>query len=328
MHSRTIGNSLTVSAIGLGCMGLSEFYGPATADDESLRLLNKARDLGIDFFDTADAYGPHLNEKMLAKFLKTNRHQVKLATKFGIVRKPGEYARTINNKPVYVRNACEGSLQRLGVDHIDLYYVHRINADQPIEETMQALSELVSAGKIGHIGLCEVSADTLRKAHAVHPVTAVQTEYSLWTRDVEHTILPCCRELGIGFVPYSPLGRGYLTGTYSESTAFEKGDFRASLPRFTQESIAANRSVVDVIEKVANSNQCTPAQVALAWLLSKGEDIVPIPGTKRISYLEQNSASIDVTLTTADIELLDEHTASIEIVGERYTKEGMKGLNA
>ncbi len=328
MIKKTLGNSLAVSSMGLGCMGISEFYGPATPDDEALALFNKALELGIDFFDTADAYGPHTNEKLLAKLLKSNRQDIKLATKFGIVRKPGEYARTINNKPEYVREACEASLQRLGIDHIDLYYVHRVNAGQPIEDTMQALSDLVREGKIGHIGLCEVSADTLRKAHAVHPVTAVQTEYSLWTRDVEKDILPCCRELGIGFVAYSPLGRGYLTGTYNKETEFKEGDFRASLPRFTQENIAANKAVVDVIKKVASTNQCTSAQVALAWLLSKGNDIVPIPGTKRTNYLEQNCAASGLTLSSSDIEMLDKQTALIEIAGERYTAEGMKGLNA
>jgi len=328
MHSRTLGKSLSVSAVGLGCMGISEFYGPATPDDEALTLLHKALELGVDFLDTADAYGPHRNEELLAKFLKSNRQSVKVATKFGIVRKPGEYARTINNKPEYVREACEASLRRLDIDCIDLYYVHRINADHPIEDTMEALSKLVSDGKIAHIGLCEVSEATLRKAHAVHPVTAVQTEYSLWTRDVEQNVLPCCRELGIGLVPYSPLGRGYLTGTYSEDTTFEDGDFRASLPRFTKDNIAANRSVVDAIQQIADSNHCTPAQVALAWLLAKGEDIVPIPGTKRIKYLEQNIASVELSLSSADVAMLDEHTAKMDIAGERYTEEGMKGLNA
>ncbi len=328
MNKRTLGNSLTVSAMGLGCMGLSEFYGPATPEKEALALLHRACELGIDFFDTADAYGPHLNETLIATFVKETSQPVKLATKFGIVRKPGEYARTINNTPDYIREACEASLARLGVEHIDLYYVHRINKEQPIEDTMQALSELVTQGKIGHIGLCEVSAETLRKAHAVHPVTAVQTEYSLWTRDVEQQVLPCCRELGIGFVPYSPLGRGYLTGTYNEKTTFEEGDFRASLPRFTQESIKANQSVVDMIEKVAKSKHCTSAQVALAWLMTKGEDIVPIPGTKRIAYLEQNTSALDVALSSTDIQLLDEHSSAMTVVGERYTEEGMKGLNA
>lgn len=328
MKRRTLGSSLTVSAMGLGCMGLSEFYGPKTPEKEALELLSRAYELGIDFFDTADAYGPHLNETLLSKFLDGKRGKIKLASKFGIVRKPGEYARTINNKPSYIRTACESSLQRLGTEHIDLYYIHRINLDHPIEEAMHALSELVSEGKIGHVGICEVSAETLRKAHSVHPVTAVQTEYSLWTRDVEETVLACCRELGIGFVPYSPLGRGYLTGTYNENTTFEEGDFRASLPRFTKNSIAANRSVVEIVKQVADSNNCTPAQVALAWLMSKGEDIVPIPGTKRLSYLEQNTAAAGITLPDSDLKKLDEHTSSIDIVGERYTEEGMKGLNA
>jgi len=248
MKTRTLGSSLTVSAMGLGCMGMSDFYGHAIPDDEALVLLNKAYELGIDFFDTADAYGPHTNEILLAKFLKTQR-EVKIATKFGICREPGEYTRTINNHPSYIREACEASLKRLDVEHIDLYYVHRINAEQPIEETMQTLSDLVTEGKIGHIGLCEVSTDTLRKAHTVHPVTAIQTEYSLWTRDVEQSILPCCRELGIGFVPYSPLGRGFLTGTYHQDTTFDDGDFRASLPRFTEQSMVANQAVVDVIDE-------------------------------------------------------------------------------
>jgi len=327
MQTRTLGNSLSVSAMGLGCMGISEFYGPATPDDEALTLLNKAWDLGIDFFDTSDAYGPHTNEVLIAKFLKSHK-DVKIATKFGIVRKPGQYARTINNQPDYVREACEASLTRLGIDHIDLYYVHRINAEQPIEDTMHALSGLVKDGKIGHIGLCEVSASTLRKAHAVHPVAAVQTEYSLWTREVEQNVLPCCRELGIGFVPYSPLGRGYLTGTYNQQTDFEEGDFRASLPRFTKENIAANRALVDVVQGVSESKHCSPAQVCLAWLLAKGEDIVPIPGTKRLNYLEQNSAAIDIKLSNDEIKLLDDRTAAIQVVGERYTEEGMKGLNA
>lgn len=328
MKNRTLGTSLTVSGIGLGCMGLSDFYGPATPENEALDVLGKAYELGIDFFDTADAYGPHTNERLLAKFLKNRRHDITLATKFGIVRKPGQYARTINNQPDYIREACEASLLRLGVDHIDLYYVHRVNTAHPIEETMQALSQLVDEGKIGHIGLCEVSAETLRKAHSIHRVTAVQTEYSLWAREVEQSVLPCCRELDIGFVPYSPLGRGYLTGTYSQSTTFEEGDFRASLPRFTQDSLVANRSIVDAVQRVAVSSNCTAAQVALAWLLSKGDDIVPIPGTKRTEYLEQNAASVDITLSDADITMLDEHSSSMRIVGERYTEEGMKGLNA
>lgn len=328
MNTRLLGNTLKVSALGLGCMGLSEFYGPKTPDNEALTLLEKAHDLGIDFFDTADAYGPHLNEELIAKFLKSGKPDIKLATKFGIVRKPGEYARTINNKPDYIRQACEASLKRLSQDHIDLYYVHRINAEHLMEETMQALADLVQEGKIGHIGLCEVSAETLRRAHSVHPVTAVQTEYSLWTRDVENDVLPCCRELGIGFVPYSPLGRGYLTGTYSEKTTFEAGDFRASLPRFTKDNIAANHSIVELVQQVAEANDCTPAQVSLAWLLSKGNDIVPIPGTKRIAYLEQNIAAADISLPNSDLEKLDQYTSSIDIVGERYTEEGMKGLNA
>jgi len=308
-------------------MGMSEFYG-AREDTESMEVMHRAVDLGIDFFDTADIYGPHHNEELIARFLKDSGAKIKLASKFGIVRKPGEYARTINNTPEYLQQACEASLKRLGVEHIDLYYAHRINPEQPIEEMMQALSKLVDSGKIGHIGLCEVSAATLRRAHAVHPVSAVQTEYSLWERGVEEQILPTCDELGVGFVPYSPLGRGYLTGTYSADTQYENGDFRASLPRFTAENLVKNKPIVDVIEAVAESNDCTAAQVAIAWLLSKGDNIVPIPGTKRVSYLEQNVAAAQAELSASDIEKLDRASAEIKVSGERYTPEGMKGLGA
>ncbi len=328
MQSRTLGDDFSVSCIGLGCMGLSEFYGPKVDERESLNLISRAIELGVNFLDTADAYGPHHNEQLIGKFLAQQSVKPYIATKFGIVRKPGEYARTINNTPEYVQAACEVSLQRLGIDCIDLYYAHRINADQPIEEMMQALSGLVSAGKIRHIGLCEVSASTLRRAHAVHPVCAVQTEYSLWERAVESEILPTCNELGIGFVPYSPLGRGYLTGTYNADTTFEQGDFRASLPRFTAQNIMHNQPIVAAIESVAQDNNCTASQVALAWLLSKGDNIVPIPGTKRLSYLELNVAAANVNLSPNDIGKLTRASDEINIAGERYTEEGMKGLNA
>lgn len=327
MQHRMLGPSLSVSAIGLGCMGMSEFYGPRD-DAESLAVLRRAVDLGINFLDTADTYGPHHNEELIGRFLADSHADVKIATKFGIVRKPGEYTRTIDNSADYMRRACESSLKRLGVERIDLYYVHRIDRARPIEETMEGLAALKREGKIGHIGLCEVSAETLRRAHAVHPVTAVQTEYSLWTRDVEAEILPACRELGIGFVAYSPLGRGFLTGRFQAGSQFEDGDFRASLPRFAPDNAATNGALVEVVRGIAAAKGCTSAQVALAWLLAKGDDIVPIPGTKRIKYLEENAAVAAFTLTETECSALEQALASLPVSGERYTAEGMKGVNA
>lgn len=327
MQQRTLGLDLSVSAIGLGCMGMSEFYGPRD-DEESLAVLRRAIDLGIDFLDTADMYGPHHNEELIGRFLAESRAKVKIATKFGIVRKPGEYARSIDNSADYMRRACEGSLKRLEIERIDLYYVHRIDRQRPIEETMEGLAALHREGKIGHIGLCEVSAETLRRAHAVHPVTAVQTEYSLWTRDVEAEILPTCRELGIGFVAYSPLGRGFLTGRFQAGSQFEDGDFRASLPRFAPDNAATNAALVDVVRGIAAQKGCTPAQVALAWLLGKGDDIVPIPGTKRIKYLEENAAAASTMLSANESAALEQALSNLPVSGERYTAEGMKGVNA
>ena len=327
MQQRMLGPDLSVSAIGLGCMGMSEFYG-ARDDAESLRVLARAVDLGIDFLDTADMYGPHHTEELIGRFLAGSGAKVKIATKFGIVRKPGEYARSIDNSADYMRRACENSLKRLGVERIDLYYVHRIDRDRPIEETMEGLAVLKREGKIGHIGLCEVSAETLRRANAVHPVAAVQTEYSLWTRGVEAEILPTCRELGIGFVAYSPLGRGFLTGRFQAGAQFEEGDFRASLPRFSPDNAATNGALVDVVRGIASAKNCTPAQVALAWLLSKGNDIVPIPGTKRLKYLEENSASVSIALDAGELGSLERAISALAVAGERYTEEGMKGLNA
>lgn len=326
MQHRMLSPDLSVSTIGLGCMGMSEFYGPRD-DAESLTVLRRAVDLGIDFFDTADTYGPHHNEELIGRFLAETGANVKIATKFGIVRKPGEYTRTIDNSADYVRRACEASLKRLGVEQIDLYYVHRIDRERPIEETMEALAALKREGKIGHIGLCEVSAETLRHAHAVHPVTAVQTEYSLWTRDVEAEILPTCRELGIGFVAYSPLGRGFLTGRFQAGSQFEDGDFRASLPRFAPDNAAINGALVELVRGIAAEQNCTPAQVALAWLLAKGDDIVPIPGTKRIKYLEENVAAAAITLNETARTILEQALSSLPVSGERYTAEGMKGVN-
>ncbi len=251
-----------------------------------------------------------------------------LATKFGIRRNPGEYARSIDNSPQYARSACEASLRRLGRDHIDLYYVHRLDRLQDVEEVIGALSRLIEEGKIGHIGLCEVSAETLRRAHSVHPIAALQTEYSLWTRDVETEILPTCQELGIGFVPYSPLGRGFLTGTFDQNSRFATDDFRAMLPRFAPDNMKHNHGIVSVLQEMARQKDCTPAQIALAWVMSKGENIVPIPGTKRIRYLEENVASTELDLTAAEVELLEHGAGQVNIRGDRYTEEGMKGVNA
>ena len=327
MNKRILGNSLQVSALGLGCMGMSEFYG-ARDDEESLAVLHQAVELGVTFLDTADIYGPHHNEELLKRFMVECKHKLTIATKFGIVRKPGEYSRVIDNSAEYARAACEASMKRLGVDYIDLYYVHRIDQSRPIEDVMEALSQLVQDGKIGHIGLCEVGADTLRRAHAVHRVAAVQTEYSLWTRDVEKQVLPTCRELGIGFVPYSPLGRGFLTGAFNNTTDFPKGDFRANLPRFSAENIQTNMAIVEAVRDAAQIKSCTPAQVALAWLLSKGDDIVPIPGTKRLAYLEENIASAEVLWTQNDSDALESQIDKLEVAGNRYTDEGMKGVEA
>ncbi|WP_406736782.1 aldo/keto reductase [Thioclava sp. GXIMD4215] len=327
MQKRSLTKELHVSALGLGCMGMSEFYGPRD-DAQSLEVLHQATEAGLDFLDTADMYGPFHNEELIGRFLKETRAKVKIATKFGIVRKPGAYERDIDTSPAYARQALEGSLRRLGVERVDLYYVHRVAPDQPIEETMQALARLVAEGKIGHIGLCEVSAATLRRAHAVHPVSALQTEYSLWTRGVETEILPVCRELGIGFVPYSPLGRGFLTGAYSDPSKLASGDFRAMLPRFKDQALASNLRIADLVRDWALRKGCSPAQLALAWLLAQGDDIVPIPGTKRPAYLADNLGALDVVLTPEDLAALDRALAQMPVAGARYTAEGMKGVDA
>lgn len=327
MEHRTLAPGFQVSALGLGCMGMSEFYGPRD-DDISMQVLHAAADQGVTLFDTADMYGPHHNEELLGRFLATTRAPVKIATKFGIVRQPGDYARTLDMSPEYARRSCEGSLRRLGVERIDLYYVHRVNPAQPIEDTMGALSRLVEAGKIDRIGLCEVSARTLRRAHAVHPVAAVQTEYSLWSRGPEAEILPACRELGVGFVPYSPLGRGFLTGHYQQSAQFGAGDARAFLPRFQDAALQANLRIVDLVQAMAAARGCTPGQLALAWLLAQGPDIVPIPGTKRLVWLAENNAAVDLILSGDEVAALNAGLATVPVAGDRYTDEGMKGVEA
>ena len=326
MEQRTLADGLAVSALGLGCMGMSEFYGPRD-DAESLRVLARAVELGATFLDTADIYGPHHNEELIGRFLRESGAEVTIASKFGIVRQGNAYERRIDNSPDYARRACEASLRRLGVECIDLYYVHRVDSARPIEEVMGALADLVREGKIGHIGLSEVSAATLRRAQAVHPVAAVQTEYSLWTREVEAEVLPACRELGIGFVAYSPLGRGFLTGSFDSGAALDEGDFRAKLPRFSGDNLLTNKRMVEVVKDLAAQKGCTPAQLALAWLLAQGADIVPIPGTKRLRYLEENVAAAAIALTTDEQRELTTAIERHPVAGARYTEEGMKGVN-
>lgn len=310
--------------LGLGCMGMSEFYGE-TDDAQSLAVLARAHELGVRMFDTADMYGNGHNEELLARFLKAGGRDAFVTTKFGIRKAPGEYARTIDNSPDYIRQACEASLRRLGIERIDLYYIHRAEAGRPIEETMEVLAGLVQAGKIAHIGLSEVSADTLRRAHGVHPVAAVQSEYSLTTRDMEAEVLPACRELGIAFVAYSPLGRGLLSGAMKSSDLAEN-DFRRNAPRFAGDALEANLARLDALRNIADQREATPSQVALAWVLSKG--VFAIPGTKRMTYLEQNIAAASLHLSEDDIAKLDRAYAPGSFTGERYTAEGMKGVSA
>ena len=318
---------MRISALGLGCMGMSEFYG-ATDDTESLRTLARALELGVDFLDTADMYGHGHNEELLGRFLREQgRRRVRIATKFGIQRENAGYGRNLNNSPDYVRSACEASLRRLGTDHIDLYYIHRVDPDTPIEETMQALGGLVESGKIGHVGICEVNADTLRRAHSAFPLTALQTEYSLWTREPERDVLTTCSELGIGVVPYSPLGRGFLTGAFESTDAFTDDDFRRANPRFQTGAFEANLSIVHAVRAIAEDNGCTAAQIALAWLLAGNDHVVPIPGTRRIERLEENLGALEIRLTREEIERLEVAIPPGSATGERYTQEGMKGVD-
>lgn len=318
MRKEKIGNSeLMASVMGLGCMGMSEWYGP-TNDEESVATIHSAFALGLNFFDTADVYGNGHNETLLGRAVKQFRHEVVIATKFGFL--PSEAG--LNGRPEYVKKACDASLSRLGTDYIDLYYLHRIDPQVPLTETFGAMADLVGEGKVRYLGLSEVSAASLHKAAAVHPVTALQSEYSIWVREIETDIMPACRELGVAIVPYSPLGRGFLTGKLGEPRQFGDGDYRKDIPLFQAENFAANLKIVEELEKIANARNCKTSQVALAWLNAQGNDIFPIPGTKRRTWLEENIESLQLTLTSGEIDRINQ--VSLLVQGERKNEEGMK----
>jgi aryl-alcohol dehydrogenase-like predicted oxidoreductase len=328
MQHRKLGTQgLDTSAMGLGCMGMSDFYGDRSDQGESVATIHRALELGVNFLDTADMYGPHTNEQLVAKAIKGKREKFVIATKFGIVRDANDpLKRGINGRPEYVRASVEGSLKRLGVDTIDLYYQHRVDTNTPIEDTVGEMGNLVREGKIKYIGLSEAGTDTLKRAAAVHPIAALQTEYSLWSREPEDEIIPTCRALGIGFIPYSPLGRGFLTGAYKSIEDFRSDDFRRSSPRFQGENFAKNLELVRHIQALATEKGCTPGQLALAWVMAQGNDMVPIPGTKRREFLEENVGAVNVTLTPQDLARIDEVAPKGAAIGDRYHPESMKML--
>jgi aryl-alcohol dehydrogenase-like predicted oxidoreductase len=327
MIERQLGK-LRVSAIGLGCMGMSEFYDPSQMNDaESIRVIHRYLDAGGNFLDTADMYGMGRNEILVGKSIAGRRNQVVLATKFGNVRKPNGEFIGVRGDPQYVKECCDASLKRLGVGHIDLYYQHRVDRNIPIEETAGAMAELVTAGKVLHLGLSEAAPTTIRRAAKVHPIAALQSEYSLWSRDPEAEILPTLRDLGIGFVPYSPLGRGFLTGQFKTVADLPAGDYRHNAPRFQGENFKKNLELVKKIEELAAARGCTPSQLALAWVLAQGEDIVPIPGTKRVKYLDDNLGAVNVHLTPEDLEQIDAILPAGMAAGERYPAHAMKAID-
>lgn len=327
MRRYPLGRSgLSVSRMGLGCMGMSEFYGPGN-ERESIRTIHRALELGMNFLDTADIYGLGRNEELVGKAIRDRRGTVVLATKFGNVRgKDGSWL-GVNGKPEYVRSCCEDSLRRLGVDTIDLYYQHRVDPDTPIEETVGAMADLVRQGKVRCLGLSEAAPATIRRACAVHPIAALQTEYSLWTRDPEAEVLPTCRELGVGFVAYSPLGRGIFGGRIRNLNDLDEGDYRRTAPRFSEKNLSSNLSLVNRLEEIATEKKCRPAQLALAWLLARGEDIFPIPGTKRVERLEENIGALEVALTPGDLSRMDEAFPAGAAKGDRYSEQAMQALN-